>query len=210
MVAGVLLEDGGHVSGFEQLDDIVRALRHVAQKPAGRARLLAAKREICAGGLAGELVRSGIAGEIRVPQRPRCACDAPERRAVEGCPRGEQARKRVTRQHALLGFARRVSLDARDDLAFKQAKLFGRLARERRVAGEQPGAFPRRQVVVPATRPYGRKHEIPVAKLAAQLQHLGPIAIMNMQVNHRKTVRGGRICPAGILAASGVCAFLAA
>ena len=93
VVAGVLLEEGGHASGFEQLDDIASALRHVAQKPAGRACLLAAKREICAGGLACELVRSGIAGEIRVPQRPRCARNAPERRAVEGCPCGEQPRK---------------------------------------------------------------------------------------------------------------------
>ena len=210
MVAGVLLEEGGHASCFEQLDDIASALRHVAQKPAGRVCLLAAKREICAGGLACELVRSGIAGEIRVPQRPRCARNAPERRAVEGCPCGEQPRKRVARQHALLGFARRVCLDARDDLAFEQAELFGRLARERRVIGEQPGAFPRRQVVVPTTWPYGRKHEFPVAKLTAQLQHLGPITIMNMQVNHRKTVRGGRVCLVGMLAASGVRAFLAA
>ena len=77
--------------------------------------------------------------------------------------------------------------------AFKQAELFGRFARKRGVVGEQPGAFPRRQIVVPTTRPYSRK-QIPTAKLTAQSQHLGPIAIMNMQVNHRKTVREGRAC----------------
>ncbi len=122
----------------------------------------------------------------------RCTRNAPERRAVEAGPRGEQPCKRVTRQHALLGFARRVPpTRGMISLSSKRAvrPLCPRTARHRRTA---QGAFPRRQVVVPATRPYSRKHEFPVAaNFAAQLQHLGPITIMNMQVNHRKTIREG-------------------
>lgn len=184
MVARILFERRCNAFSAKRVDDLLRSLAYVAQKPAGGTRLLAAKRKIRAPNRASKAMFTRKLGETRIPKRARNASKAIERKAFKRCPRSKQTRKRIPCDNS---FARRflkILLNGRDNPTLKQPQLRLRIAGKRSIISKEPRTLPRRKVVIPITRPDSRKRKPSTTKLSALLPNIAAIALDNMQIHH--------------------------